>query len=94
MSNILNLKTVLALSAIAGALLLAPAFAASEPAVGDVLGTVEADIRTALEARGYTVEEIEFEDDEIEVEIAMNDVELELEIDPETGAIVEIETDD
>ncbi|MEP0518768.1 MAG: PepSY domain-containing protein [Hyphomicrobiales bacterium] len=94
MTQIFDIKRAAFASAFAGAVLLGPAIAVTAPAVGDVLGTDEASIRSALEAQGYVVDEFEIEDGEIEVEVAMNDIEMEIEINAETGAIVEIETDD
>lgn len=94
MTHVFDVKNVALASIFAGALLLGPALAASEPAVGDVLGTDEATIRTTLEAQGYVVDEFESEDGEIEVEVAMNETEMEIKIDAETGAILEIESDD
>ncbi|MFK8036081.1 MAG: PepSY domain-containing protein [Hyphomicrobiales bacterium] len=94
MTHIFDVKNVALASAFAGALLLAPALAASAPVVGDVLGTDEATIRTSLEAQGYVIDEFEKEDGEIEVEVAMNDTELEIKIDAETGAVLEIDSDD
>lgn len=94
MTHIFDVKNAALASAFVGALLLGPALAASEPAVGDVLGSDEATIRTSLEAQGYVVDEFENEDGEIEVEVAMNDKEMEIKIDAETGAVLEIESDD
>lgn len=61
---------------------------------GDVVGTSEMDIRTALEAQGYVIDSIEFEKDEIEVEASLEGQKLELELSVETGMILEIELED
>lgn len=68
--------------------------AAMALAVGDSVGTSEADIRAAFEAQGAQVLEIEIEDGEIEVEYLVDGVEYEAEIDPATGMIAELETED
>ena len=51
---------------------LAPAIAFAGISVGDTLGTEEAEIRQKLEAAGYTIEEVEREDGEIEVEASLD----------------------
>ena len=94
MTHIFDVKSIAAASMVTGALLLGPVMAASEPVVGDVLGTKEIEIRKALEDQGYVVEEFEVEDGEIEVEVALNGQEFEIEIDPATGAVLEIEAED
>ena len=68
------------------------AFAAVAP--GDSLGTSEADVRSALEAKGYTVLEIEVEDDEIEAEVEMDGATYEIEVALSTGLVSEIELED
>ncbi|MEM6666136.1 MAG: PepSY domain-containing protein [Pseudomonadota bacterium] len=81
-------------AALAGIALLTPAIALAGVTVGDTIGMNDAEIETALTAQGYTIEEIEREDGEIEVEAMLDGVEYEIEIDPETGAILEIELED
>ncbi len=71
-----------------------PALAFAASAVGDVLGTSEAEIRANLESQGYIVQKIEFEDGEIEVEAIFEGQEIEIELASNTGAIIEIETED
>lgn len=66
----------------------------AEFTVGDIVGTTEEAIISALEAKGHMVEEVELEDMEFEVELSMNGEEIELLIDSETGKIVEIESDE
>ena len=76
------------------ALLLGTGAALASFNVGDSLGTTEADIRAALEAKGAVVEEIETEDNLVEAEIVLDGVEMEIAVDLSSGAIAEIETDD
>lgn len=71
-----------------------PAIAFAQLNVGDTMGTTEADITAALTAQGYTVLEIEIENDEIEAEVALDGVESEITIDIATGQILEVELDD
>ena len=73
---------------------LIPVAAMANFAVGDTLGTDLDEIRAQVEARGYNVLEIEVEDGEIEVEYEVDGAEFEAEIDPTTGAIVEVEAED
>ena len=76
------------------AALLIPGGALAQFNVGDELGTTETAIQAALEAQGYTVIEIEFEDDEIEVAAMLDGQLFEFEISPETGLVLEIEEED
>lgn len=85
-------KSILAL-ALTGALI-SPLAAQAEVSVGDILGTSETAIITALEAQGYTIEEIEAEDGEIEVDVMLNGQEMEIEIAADTGAITEVDIED
>lgn len=78
--------------AIAGVVLPSLAFAAVS--VGDTIGVSDEDIREALTAQGYTIEEIEREAGEIEVEVMLNGQEFEIELDAETGMVVEVELED
>ena len=73
------------------AMLAAPAVAMANFSIGDTLGTEEAAIRTMLEEQGYQVQEIEFEDDEIEVEVLKDGVETELVLSQTDGSVLEIE---
>lgn len=73
------------------AMLAAPAIAMANFNIGDTLGTEEAAIRAMLEEQGYQVQEIEFEDDEIEVEVLKDGVETELVLSQADGSVVEIE---
>ncbi|WP_170762830.1 PepSY domain-containing protein [Ruegeria lacuscaerulensis] len=79
-----------------GLIVTAPALAFANVGLGDKLGTSEAEIRSALEAQGYQIEEIEFEDGEIEVELSKDGVETELVLTETDGVVtaIEIEEDD
>jgi len=85
-----NLKTLTLAALIIGT----PALAMASISVGDSVGTDEAEIRAMVEAQGYTVQEIEIEDGEIEVEVLLDGVETELVVDMTTGMVTEIERDD
>ena len=73
------------------AMLAVPAVAMANFNIGDTLGTEEAAIRTMLEEQGYQVQEIEFEDDEIEVEVLKDGVETEMVLNQADGSVLEIE---
>ncbi|WP_170549908.1 MULTISPECIES: PepSY domain-containing protein [Ruegeria] len=79
-----------------GLIVTAPALALANVGLGDKLGTSEAEIRATLEAQGYQIEEIEFEDGEIEVELSKDGVETELVLTETDGEVtaIEIEKDD
>ncbi|WP_170360740.1 PepSY domain-containing protein [Ruegeria arenilitoris] len=79
-----------------GLIVTAPALALANVGLGDKLGTSEAEIRATLEAQGYQIEEIEFEDGEIEVELSKDGVETELVLTETNGEVtaIEIEKDD
>ncbi|WP_170376193.1 PepSY domain-containing protein [Ruegeria atlantica] len=79
-----------------GLIVTAPALALANVGLGDKLGTNEAEIRSTLEAQGYQIEEIEFEDGEIEVELSKDGVETELVLTETDGEVtaIEIENDD
>lgn len=62
--------------------------------VGDTLGTTEDEIRAALTAEGYTVEEFETEDGELEAEVTLDGKQMEVVVDAKSGAILEIEMED
>lgn len=85
-----HLKTLTLVSLIA----VTPVLAVAGATVGDQVGLEEAQIRTTLEAQGYTIQEIEFEDDAIEVEVTMDGVESELVLSLTDGTVVEIELED
>ena len=76
------------------AALLIPAAAFANLTPGQTLGTTEAEIRSALTALGYEVQEVEFEDGEIEAEVTQGGQALEIEIAVETGQIIEVELED
>ena len=76
------------------AMISAPVLGLAAANTGDTLGVAEADIRAALEAQGYVIQEFEIEDDELEVEASLNGILYEIEISPQTGEILEIEEDD
>ncbi len=75
-------------------ILAAPTLAISQIAVGDTLGTSDTAIQAAVEAAGYSIEEIEREEDGIEVEVMINGVETTLLLTAETGQVSMIEVDD
>lgn len=62
--------------------------------VGDTLGTTEDEIRAALTAEGYSVEEIETEENEIEAEVSLDGKEIEVVVDAKSGLVLEIELED
>ena len=71
-----------------------PAMALAGVNIGDRIGTSDAEIRAQVEALGYQVQEIEFEDGEIEVEVLKDGVETELVLNQADGTVREIEQDD
>ncbi len=71
-----------------------PGLAMAQINVGHVLGSSEADIRSALEAKGYTISEVEAEQDEIEIYASLDGEAYEIEVSPETGAVTKVELDD
>ncbi|WP_171097907.1 PepSY domain-containing protein [Ruegeria sp. HKCCD7255] len=81
---------------LAGLIAAVPALALANVGLGDKLGTDEAEIRAALEAQGYVIEEIELEDGEIEVELSKDGVETELVLSETEGVVtaIELEQDD
>jgi len=72
-------------------LLASTGFALAAVSLGDKLGTTEDDIRTALTSQGYTVEEIEIEDGEIEAEVSLDGQEMEVVVDSKSGLVLEME---
>lgn len=79
-----------------GLIVTAPVLALANVGIGDKLGTSEAEIRATLEAQGYELEEIEFEDGEIEVEFTKGGVETELVLNQSDGVVkaIEMEVED
>lgn len=72
-----------------------PAAAFAMPAVGDVVGTTPADATAALEKTGCTVQEFEAEDGKIEAKCLDADKKLwEVYIDPRSGAVAKIKSED
>ncbi len=63
-------------------------------AVSSYLGKTEAEARSALEAKGFVITEIELEDGELEFEVKKDAKVYEIEIDPSTGNISEVELED
>ncbi len=63
-------------------------------AVGSYLGKTEAEVRTALEAKGFAVTEVEIEKDELEFDVKKDGKAYEIEVDPSTGKITETELED
>ena len=86
----------LKLLTLTGLIATAPVLALANVGLGDKLGTTEAEISTTLEAQGYQIEEIEFEDGEIEVELIKDGVETELVLSETDGMVtaIELEEDD
>lgn len=86
----------LKLLTLTGLIATAPVLALANVGLGDKLGTSEADIRAALEAQGYQIEEIEFEGVKIEVELIKDGVETELVLSDTDGVVtaIELEEDD
>lgn len=76
------------------AALLVPATAFAGVDVGQTLGTTESGVRAALTDLGYTVEEIEIEDGEIEAQVTLGGAEYEIEVAMDSGRIIEIELED
>jgi len=72
-------------------LLASTGIALAAVSVGDTLGTTEDDIRAALTAEGYMVEEIETEDGEIEAEVSLDGQEMEVVVDSQSGQVLEME---
>jgi Peptidase propeptide and YPEB domain len=74
----------------------APMAAFAMPVLGDIVGTNPADATAALEAAGCTVTEFEAEDGKIEAkctDVATSKA-MEVYIDPKTGAVVDIKSED
>lgn len=71
-----------------------PAMAFSAVTAGDTMPTSEAEIRAALEEQGYTVQEFEVEDGEIEVEYLADGQLFEMSIAAATGIVTEIDLED
>lgn len=86
MTSQTNLKAGILAAALAA--VAAPTIAAAL-SNGEAVGTTEADIRAALEAQGYEIDEIA-----IEVEAMRDGVPYEIEISLATGEVLEIEQDD
>lgn len=85
----LKLLTILALSSM-------PMAAAAMPAVGDMIGTDPTTATAALEAAGCKVTEFEAEDGKIEAkctDTATNKL-MEVYLDPASGKVVEIKSED
>ena len=88
----MHMSTLIKPAILAGLLIPATAIAGLE--LGQTLGTAEADVRAALTELGYTVQEIEIEDGEIEAEVTLEGVAYEVEVTADTGQIVGIELED
>ncbi len=78
------------------AALSAPLAAYALPVVGDIVGTNPKDATAALETAGCKVSSFEAEDGKIEAKCtdAATNKMMEIYIDPKTGAIVDMKTDD
>ena len=87
------MKPLFALTLIAT---LSPLAAFAMPVVGDIVGTTPETATAALTAAGCTVDSFEPEDGKIEAkctEVATGKV-WEIYIDPKTGAVAEVKSDD
>ena len=86
----------LSVLAIASLPLIAPLAAFAMPVVGDIVGTDMVAAKAALEAAGCMVDEFEAENGKIEAkcEDSATGADMEVYIDPATGAIVEIKSED
>jgi len=85
----LKLLSILALTSL-------PMAAVAMPVVGDMIGTDPATAKAALEKAGCTVNEFEAEDGKIEAkctDVAANKA-MEVYIDPATGKVAEIKSED
>ena len=86
------MSTMIKPALLAGLMIPATAFAGLE--LGQTIGTAEAEIEAALTGMGYTVEEVEIEDGEIEAEVTLDGVAYEIEMTADTGQIIAIELED
>ncbi|WP_299686167.1 PepSY domain-containing protein [uncultured Tateyamaria sp.] len=86
------MNTLIKPAILAGLLVPATAFAGLE--LGQPLGTTEEGIRAALTDMGYTVEEFEAEEGEIEVDVTLDGVAYEVEVAADTGHIIAMELED
>jgi Peptidase propeptide and YPEB domain len=77
------------------AILSAP-MAFAMPAIGDIVGTNPDEAKVALEKAGCPVDEFEAEDGKIEAKCkdAATGAAMEVYIDPKTGAVTEIKSED
>ena len=74
---------------------LSPLAAGAMPSVGDVMGTNPDDATTALAEAGCTVREFEAEDGKIEAKCTdADDARWEVYIDPASGAVTKIKSED
>lgn len=89
-------KTSLKTLALASLIALTTSGAFAGFTTGDQLAISDADIRSRLEADGYTVLSIKREGDEIEIEVEAQSADgvVEFEISASTGIILETETED
>lgn len=85
-------STALSLFSLTG-FLAGTSLAVAAVSVGDTLGTTEDEIRAALTAEGYKVEEIETENGEIEAEVSLDGKEMEVVVDATSGLVLEMELD-
>ena len=73
--------------------LLIPSAALAQVTLGQNLGTTEAAIRASLTEAGYTVTDIDFDSDEIEIEAVRNGQKYEIELTLQ-GVVKEMQLDD
>lgn len=88
-----KLLSILALAALP---LVAPMAALAMPAIGDMIGTEPEAAKAALEKAGCPVDEFEAEDGKIEAKCkdAATGAVMEVYIDPASGKVVEIKSED
>ncbi len=86
-----QISRFLASAALAAAVALPAGSAFAAASIGDYVGKTAAEMTANLERQGYTVQEIEREDGNIEAKVVLDGKPFEIYTDPRTGQIVEIE---
>ncbi|WP_300037677.1 PepSY domain-containing protein [uncultured Roseobacter sp.] len=71
-----------------------PGYALAQTNLGDAAGKTGEDVAAYLTGLGYSVIEVEAEDDEIEVSALLDGVEYEIEVSSQTGLVIEMGIDD
>jgi hypothetical protein len=80
--------------ALAALILGAPTLATAQVALGDKLGTTDAEIRVAIENAGYSLNEIAREEGVVELAIQRNGVENEMILAAVDGAVLKLENEE